>query len=451
MSFTVAILGRPNVGKSTLFNRLTKRRSAIVDDTPGVTRDRIEADGSLGDLRFRVIDTAGLDDGAPTSLAGRLRAQSETALAEADLGLLLIDAKAGLTTLDETVADWARRQTKPVVLVANKCEGRAAAAFAAEAWKLGLGPPLELSARTSEGFADLAEAIRAHMPSAEDETPAEASEAGPIRLVVIGRPNVGKSSLINRLIGSERLLTGPEPGLTRDAVRVAWQWRDHSFALIDTAGLRKRPKVQAGLEKLSTRASVEALRLAHVAVLMVDATQPLEMQDVTIAHLVIREGRALVIALNKWDLVDDPAETHALVRDRLETKLSPVKGVAAVPMSVLTGRGVDKLLPAVVSAHTRWERRVPTARLNQWLADALGRHEPPVARGRRIKLRYATQASARPPSFVLFGTQVGRLPESYERFLVNDLRERFDLAGTPIRLALRQADNPYAPKGRARA
>ncbi|WGF89132.1 ribosome biogenesis GTPase Der [Marinivivus vitaminiproducens] len=473
----IAILGRPNVGKSTLFNRLAGRRAAIVDDRPGVTRDRLETAARLGDLDIALVDTAGLEDGPPGSIAARVRRHSEQALAEADLGLLVIDAKAGITPLDETVAAWARRQPKPVLLVANKAEGRAAEAFAAEAWRLGLGEPVALSARTGEGLRDLAEIIRARLRLAEEpegaEPAAAADEAqeaqddmtaaapdaaaedeaeevaaplppGPLKMVVVGRPNVGKSSLINRLLREERLLTGPEPGLTRDAVSLPWRWNDRPIALIDTAGLRKRARVVEGLERLSTRATVDALKLAHVAVLVVDATQPIEMQDVAIAHLAAREGRALVIVLNKWDLVEDARATLGLVQLRIENKLAPFKGATCLPMSVLTGRGVDRLLPAVAHAYERWNRRVPTARLNQWLEAALAAHPPPLSQGRRIKIRYMTQASTRPPSFVLFGTQVSRLPDAYERYLASGLRESFDLAGTPVRLTLREPDNPFA-------
>lgn len=468
---SIAILGRPNVGKSTLFNRLAGRRAAIVDDRPGVTRDRLETAARVGDLEVALVDTAGLEDGAPDSIAGRVRRQSELALAGADLGLLVIDAKAGITPLDETVAAWARKQPTPVILVANKAEGRAAEAFAAEAWRLGLGEPIALSARTGEGLRDLADLIRERLrlpdeDSADDEpdedalrvepVPLETEDEedeeeiapalppGPLKMVVVGRPNVGKSSLINRLLQEDRLLTGPEPGLTRDAVSLSWRWKDREIALIDTAGLRKRPRVVDGLERLSTRATVDALRLANVAVLVVDATQPLEMQDVAIAHLAAREGRALVIVLNKWDLVEDTKATLDLVQLRIENKLAPFKGATCLPMSVLTGRGVDRLLPAVVHAYERWNKRVPTARLNQWLEGALAAHPPPLSQGRRIKIRYMTQASARPPSFVLFGTQLSRLPDAYERYLATGLRERFDLAGTPIRLTLREPDNPFA-------
>jgi GTP-binding protein len=458
MTFTVAIVGRPNVGKSTLFNRLVGQKLALVDDRPGVTRDRRIGKGKLADLQFEVIDTAGFEDVRDASLAARMRAQTERAAQDADLVLFVVDAREGVTPEDRSFARWLRKQGRPLLLLANKSEGKPGAAGIAEAYGLGLGEPIAISAEHGEGFGDLYDGIAAHLrtpaPAEAEGVPAgedEEAETGPIQLAVVGRPNVGKSSLINRLIREERLLTGPEPGLTRDAVTVAWRWRDRGFALVDTAGLRKRPKVEAGLEQLSTRATVEALRLAHVAVLVVDATQPLEMQDVTIAHLAIREGRALVIALNKWDLVEDPEATRELVHDRLETKLSPVKGVACLPMSVLTGKGLDRLLPAVVRAYERWNARVPTARLNQWLEGALARHQPPLIRGRRIKIRYLTQVTTRPPTFVAFGTQVAKLPDTYERYLVNELRAAFELPGVPIRLSTRQAENPFAPKSKGRA
>jgi GTPase len=467
MPLTVAIVGRPNVGKSTLFNRLVGRRRALVDPTPGVTRDRIEGEARIGHLRFTAIDTAGLEEeGDEESLPGRLRAQTAAALDEADVALFLIDARSGLTPADRHFADWLRRQPKPVVLVANKCEGRAAEAFAAEAWALGLGEPVPISAQQGEGLADLLEAILPYAAEEEEvEEPGEPEEtddeaeidaeaeadaddaaAGPIRLAVVGRPNVGKSSLINRLIREERLLTGPEPGLTRDAVPTAWEWRGRPIELIDTAGLRRRARIEAGLERMSASATVEALKRAHVVLLMIDARVPLEKQDLAIANLAIDEGRALVIGANKWDLVEDTAAATRLIRDRLAARLPQVKGVPWVPLSVLTGRNVDRLPEAVVAAYERWNRRVPTAALNRWLGEVTDAHPPPMVRGRRIKIRYATQARTRPPTFVLFASQPEGLPDSYLRYLSGSLREAFDLPGVPLRLGLRKGRNPYAPE-----
>jgi GTPase len=448
MSLTVAIVGRPNVGKSTLFNRLVGRREALVDPTPGVTRDRIQGKARIGPLGFTAIDTAGLAEGPEASLEGRLRQQTGAALAEADLALMLIDAKAGLTALDRHFASWLRRQATPVVLVANKCEGQAAASFASEAWALGLGAPIPISAQNGEGLADLAEAIEAaaaRVVGADDPSETAAEAGHPLRLVVAGRPNVGKSSLINRLLQDERLLTGPEPGLTRDAVSVVWQWRDRKIELVDTAGLRRRARIErGGLEELSSRAALAALRRAEVVVLLLDATTPLDKQDLTIANRAIEAGRALLVAANKWDLVSEPGAALALIRDRIEARLPQVKGAACLPISVLTGKNVGRLLPAVVEAHERWSRRVPTAALNRWIEQALAAHAPPMAKGRRVKIRYATQVATRPPTFVLFVSQAGALPDSYLRYLANGLRETFDLPGVPLRLLLRTGENPYA-------
>jgi GTP-binding protein len=447
MPLTVAIVGRPNVGKSTLFNRLVGRREALVDPTPGVTRDRIQGSGRIGPLEFTVIDTAGLAEGPEASLEGRLRRQTGAALSEADLALMLIDAKAGLTALDRHFARWLRRQSKPVILVANKCESLAAASFASEAWALGLGAPVPISAQNGEGLADLAEAIAAASATVERDEPGESAGTDSdraLRLVVAGRPNVGKSSLINRLLEDERLLTGPEPGLTRDAVSVVWQWRDRRIEVVDTAGLRRRARIEkGGLEELSSRAALTALRRAEVVLLLVDATMPLDKQDLTIANRAIEAGRALVVAANKWDLVAEPEAALALLRDRIEDRLPQVKGVTCLPISVLTAKNLTRLLPAVVEAHERWSRRVSTAALNRWLEEAVTAHAPPLAKGRRVKIRYATQASTRPPTFVLFVSQADALPETYLRYLGNSLRETFDLAGVPLRLLPRSGDNPY--------
>ena len=440
----VAILGRPNVGKSTLFNRLVGRRQAIVDDTPGVTRDRIEGVCRLGPSEFRVIDTAGLDDGDADSLAGRLRAQSMLGLDEAVVGVFVVDARGGVTAADRELADELRRQQKPIILVANKCEGRVAEAQLAEAWALGLGEPLPVSAEHGDGIPDLLEALRPHLAAPAAEPEAEPA-AKPLRLAVVGRPNAGKSSLINRLLDQERLLTGPEPGLTRDSVALRLSYQGREIELVDTAGLRRKAKVAAKLEKMSTSATLRALKFAEVVVLVVDATAPLERQELTIARLVVQEGRALVLVLNKWDLVDDPNAVMGEIRHILATQLADVRGVPCVPLSALTGRNVDRLLPAVVAAHARWDKRVPTAALNRWLGAALEQHPPPLAQGRRVKIRYATQTTARPPTFVLFANKSAEyLPDSYLRYLAAGLRETFDLDGVPIRFHVRHGENPYA-------
>jgi GTPase len=446
MPRTVAILGRPNVGKSTLFNRLTGRRQAIVDDTPGVTRDRLEGKGSLAGLEFRVIDTAGLEVGPVDDLQERLRRQTLAGLAEADIGLFLIDARLGVTPADADVADLLRRQDKPILLLANKSEGGAALAQGQEAWGLGLGAPIPVSAKEAQGFADLVDALAPLLreEEGEEEGPAEEPER-PLKLAIVGRPNVGKSSLVNRLLDEERVLTGPEPGLTRDSVRIAWTWRGRRIELVDTAGLRRKARVEERLERMSTGATIDALKFAEVVVLVTDATQPLERQDLTIARLVLQEGRALVVAVNKWDLVEDQQAALAEIRRSLDHQLGDAKGVSALPLSALTGRGVAKLLPAVVETHRRWSARVTTGALNRGLQEALARHTPPLVNGRRIKIRYGTQASARPPTFVLFANKPAEeMPESYLRYLTNSLRESFDLPGVPIRVHVRQAKNPYA-------
>jgi GTP-binding protein len=444
MSFTVAIVGRPNVGKSTLFNRLVGAGRALVDPTPGVTRDRLSGAARLGHLAFTAIDTAGLDEGSPESLEGRLRQQTATALAEADVALMLVDAKSGLTSLDRHFARWLRRADTPVILVANKCEGMAAESLASEAWGLGLGAPVPISAQNGEGLAGLAEALLAYAPAAAAEDAGEAVDGPPLRMAIVGRPNVGKSSLINRLIEDERLLTGPEPGLTRDAVTVAWQWQGRRIELVDTAGLRRRARIEPGaLEQLSSRSALAALRQAEVVVLLVDASAPLEQQDVTIANRAAEAGRALVVAANKWDLVEEPQAAIAVLRERLEGRLPHLKGVACLPISVRTGHNLERLLPLVVATHERWSRRIATAPLNRWLAEATAAHPPPMAKGRRVKIRYIAQVSTRPPTFVLFVSQAGALPDSYLRYLTNSLREAFELPGVPLRLRLRAGNNPY--------
>ncbi|MGH6912975.1 MAG: ribosome biogenesis GTPase Der [Geminicoccales bacterium] len=444
MSFTVAIVGRPNVGKSTLFNRLVGRQQALVDATPGLTRDRIEGAARIGPLAFRAIDTAGLADGPDESLEGRLRQQTGAALGEADLALMVIDAKSGLTALDRHFATWLRRQDKPVILVANKCEGRAAESFATEAWALGLGAPIPISAQQGEGLADLAEALIGAIADVHPDALPAPDDPAPLRLAVVGRPNVGKSSLINRLLEEERLLTGPEPGLTRDAIRVVWQWRDRRIELVDTAGLRRKARIaQGSLERMSGKAALSALRRAEIVLLLLDAGAPLEKQDLAIANLAVEAGRGLVVAANKWDLVTEPDAALKALRRRIETKLPQLKGVTCLPISARTGKGLGRLLPAVVETHGRWSRRVATGPLNRWLQAAVDGHPPPMSKGRRVKIRYATQVDARPPTFVLFVSQAGVLSDAYLRYLANGLREAFDLSGVPLRLTCRTGDNPY--------
>jgi GTP-binding protein len=449
MSFIVAIVGRPNVGKSTLFNRLIGKRLAIVDDTPGVTRDRRLGDARIADLRFTVIDTAGLEDSAAASLTGRMRRQTERAVAGADLALFMIDARAGVTPVDRHFAAWLRKAGKPVVVVANKAEGRAGEAGLAEAFALGLGDPIPFSAEHGEGLSDLYDALRPHAPGAEGERPAEPAAdpgEGPLQLAIVGRPNVGKSTLINRLIGEDRLLTGPEPGITRDAIAIEWRHRGRRLKLVDTAGLRRRPRVVERIEKLSVEDTLRAIRFAQVVVLVLDAADMLEKQDLAIASLVIDEGRALVIAANKWDSVKDKPAALRKLRDRVETSLPGVRGVSLVAVSARTGQNLDRLLDSVIRSYESWNRRLPTPELNRWLAAAVDRHPPPLVRGRRIKLRYMTQTKTRPPTFQLFGNQLDVLPDAYMRYLVNDLRDRFDLPGTPVRLIARKGRNPFARK-----
>ncbi|HUC65513.1 MAG TPA: ribosome biogenesis GTPase Der [Stellaceae bacterium] len=442
MAFTVAIIGRPNVGKSTLFNRLVGQRLALVDDTPGVTRDRREGAAALGDLRFRVIDTAGLEDAARGSLGARMQDQTERALADADVALFLIDARTGITPLDRHFADRLRRGKTPVLLVANKAEGRASAGGIYEAFALGLGEPIAVSAEHGEGMAELYAALA---PFAEAGAPAAAAEGErPLQLAVIGRPNVGKSTLINRLLGDERVLTGPEAGITRDAIATLWHWRERAVRLIDTAGLRRRPKVEEKLEKLSVADTLRAIRFAEVVVLVIDATQGIEKQDLTIAQMVEDEGRALVLAVNKWDLVEDKQAASRRLKDRLQASLPQLQGLRYVTLSALSGAGIAKLMPAVVETHEAWNRRIPTPRLNRWLARVQDRHPPPLVAGRRLKLRYMAQANIRPPTFALFASKPGELPETYRRYLVNLLREDFDLPGVPIRMMLRKGKNPFA-------
>jgi GTP-binding protein len=468
MSFTVAIVGRPNVGKSTLFNRLVGKRLALVDDQPGVTRDRREGEARLYDLTFRVIDTAGLEDAADDSLEARMRQQTEQAIGEADLVLFLLDARAGVTPLDAHFAGLLRRAAAKTLLVANKCEGRAAEAGLAEAWGLGLGEPLALSAEHGLGLADLHEVLSAYVPQDAEEAvelPAEPADEedegearrdfGPLQMAVVGRPNVGKSTLINRLLGEERLLTGPEAGITRDSIALDWDFGGRPVRLVDTAGLRKKARIADKVERLSAADTKRAIDFANVAVLMLDGAvepnvSPLEKQDLTIARTVIDEGRALVIAVNKWDACEDRIGAMRLLRDRLERSLPQTRGVPIVAVSALEGRGLDKLMQAVMQAYEVWNARLSTGQLNRWLEAATAQHPPPAPGGRRIRLKYVTQAKTRPPTFVLFCSQPKELPDSYLRYLENQLRADFDLPGTPIRIFPRAGENPYADKGRRR-
>jgi GTP-binding protein len=450
-SFTVTILGRPNVGKSTLFNRLIGRRLALVDDRPGVTRDRRSGTGKLGDLSFTLIDTAGLEDAARESLSARMQAQTRTAVDEADAVLFLFDARAGLSPVDRAFAGLVRKSGKPAILVANKSEGRAGEAGVLEAYALGLGEPVAISAEHGEGLADLYDALRAALPevtapAAIADTPAE--EPKPIRVAIVGRPNTGKSTLVNRLIGEERLLTGPEAGITRDAIAVDLDWRGKHFRLHDTAGLRRRTRVQEKLEKLSVADALNAVRFAEVAVVLMDAQAPFEEQDVRIADLVEREGRAVVIAVNKWDLLENRAGAVARLRAAADRLLPQLKGMPVVGVSGLMGQGLDRLMQAVLDAHAVWNRRAATGALNRWLAQTKAAHPPPAVAGRPIRLDYITQPKTRPPTFVLFCARADALPQDYRRYLVNGLREAFALPGTPIRLAVREKANPYAGRKR---
>ena len=472
MALKVAIIGRPNVGKSTLFNRLTGTRHALVDDAPGVTRDRREGEGRIADLTFTIVDTAGLEDAKDDSLEARMRRQTEQAVQQADLVLMMIDARAGVTPLDAHFADWLRRVDVPVSVVANKCEGRAGLAGLAEAHGLGLGEPIAISAEHGEGMGELYDLIRAlseqgrgedrpvpeefadgdeaaspELDGAEEEEGVTADgddeEPGPLKLAIVGRPNVGKSTLVNRLIGEDRLLTGPEAGITRDAVEVEWSYKDRPIKLVDTAGLRRKAKVVDKLERLSTADTRRVIRYAQVVVLVLDAEMMLEKQDLAIARMVLDEGRALIIAANKWDVVADRSAASRRLRDRLDTSLAQVRGIPWVPISAARGTNLDKLLDAVFAIYAVWNTRVSTSRLNRWLERMVELHPPPLSKGRRLRLRYMTQVKARPPTFAAFVSQADELPESYVRYLVGGLRDEFGLSGVPIRVNLRKRRNPY--------
>jgi len=452
MSFTVAIIGRPNVGKSTLFNRLVGRRLALVDDRPGVTRDRREGEARLGDLTFTVIDTAGLEEADTESLAGRMLAQTKAAIGQADAVFFLLDARSGPVPDDRVFADLVRRSGKPAIVIANKAEGKAGQAGVLEAYALGLGDPVAISAEHGEGLADLFEALREALP-AETAMPSEDVEldaSKPIRVAIVGRPNSGKSTLVNRLIGEDRLVTGPEAGITRDSIAVDLQWRGRAFCLYDTAGLRRPPRVHEKLEKLSVADALNAIRFADVVVVLMDVDHPFEEQDLRICDLVEREGRALVIGISKWDLSERRAGGIGKLSAQAEERLPQVRGVPVIGVSGLTGEGLDRLMQAIVDIHEVWNRRASTHELNRWLAEVTTRHPPPAVSGRRIRLNYVTQPKSRPPTFALFCTRADAVPAAYRRYLVNDLRDSFDLPGTPIRLTLREKANPFAGRKRRR-
>ena len=464
----VAIIGRPNVGKSTLFNRLVGRKLALVDDQPGVTRDRREGEARLMDLAFTVVDTAGLEEGDPETLAGRMRAQTETALTDCDAILFVIDARAGITASDRHFAAAVRRAGRPVIVIANKAEGMAGRDGAYEAFGLGLGDPILFSAEHGEGLSELYDTLLETLPPSarldpdeeddaeplvlgEEEDGSELDTAKPLRIAVLGRPNAGKSTLLNHILGEDRLLTGPEPGITRDSIGLETEWRGRKLKLFDTAGLRRQSRVVGKVEKLAVADALRAVRFAEVVVLLLDATIPFERQDLTLADLVEREGRALVIGLNKWDLIDNKSDRARELRAEADRLLPQLRGTRVIPVSGLTGAHVDKLIEAVIATHEIWNTRISTGRLNRWLAPVIDSTPPPAVSGRRIKIRYMTQPKARPPFFVLFGNSVETIPESYKRYLVNGLRETFGLFGVPVRLSMRSGgENPYAPKRRRR-
>jgi GTP-binding protein len=441
---TVAIIGRPNVGKSTLFNRLVGKRLALVDDQPGVTRDRREGEANLLGLEFRVIDTAGFEDEDAATLPGRMRVQTEAAAEDADATLFLVDARAGVTPLDEEIARWLRAIETPVVLVANKAEGRGGESGVLEAMALGLGDPVPLSAEHGEGVVDLFEALRPYIErDEEDETEDDDAPDAPLKLAIVGRPNAGKSTLVNRLLGEDRLITGPEAGITRDSIAVDWTWQDRPVRLIDTAGMRKKARVQEKLEKLSVMDALRAVDFAEVVVLLLDATKGLEVQDLKIADRVLQEGRALIIAMNKWDVAENASSLFNGVKAALDEGLAQAKGIPLLTVSAATGKGLDTLMKVAFETREAWSRRVSTGQLNRWFERALEANPPPAPGGKRIKARYVTQVKTRPPSFVLFGTRVDLLPESYRRYLVNGLRREFDFGAVPVRLTLRAPKNPF--------
>ncbi|MBX9883807.1 MAG: ribosome biogenesis GTPase Der [Novosphingobium sp.] len=460
----VIIIGRPNVGKSTLFNRLVGKKLALVDDQPGVTRDRRFGDANLLGMPFTIVDTAGWEDLDPETLPGRMRQQTEASLVGADVALFVIDARAGVTPLDEEIARYLRSSRIPIVLMANKAEGRAGDPGLYDAFALGFGEPVAFSAEHGQGLADLFEGLRPHIEGADDDDdddmpPPEGAEdeeefdpESVLKLAIVGRPNAGKSTLINKMLGENRLLTGPEAGITRDSIAIDWQWFDPAsdayrpVRLIDTAGMRKKAQVVEKLEKMSVADARRAIDFAEVVVLLLDATRGLEHQDLKIASMVLEEGRALMIAINKWDVAEDPSALFNGVRAALEEGLAQVRGVPLLAVSARTGKGLDQMLTAAFDIRAAWSKRVATSALNRWFDDALAANPPPAPGGRRIKLRYITQARIRPPSFVMFGTRLDQLPESYRRYLVNGIRRELGFDAVPIRLTLRSPTNPFAKK-----
>ena len=460
MTFTIAIAGRPNVGKSTLFNRLVGKKMAIVNDQPGVTRDWREGDGQLFDMRFRLLDTAGLEDmRSKGSIAARTAQQTKHALGQSDVILLIVDARAGITSEDSAIARELRKAGKPIILLANKCEGAMLPATIEDTVALGFGDPLPISATHGDGLMDLYTLLSKYVPEAEEkekklskrkeralEEQEEAEEEKNLIIAVVGRPNAGKSTLINRLIGEDRMLTGPEPGLTRDAIPIAWEYNDKPIRLVDTAGMRRRVRVTEILERISVQESLRAIRLAHVVILVLDATQPFDKQDLVIAHHVIEEGRALVVALNKWDTVEHKKEVTKMIRAKADASLAQVSGVPLVPICALKGDGLENLMKAAMRIYDTWNIRVSTGKLNRWLEDMEANHPPPITAGRRIKLRYMTQVKSRPPTFSLWVNKPIDLPESYLRFLTHGLRDTFNLAGVPIRWQMKKSENPYEDK-----
>jgi GTPase len=448
----VVIVGRPNVGKSTLFNRLVGKKLALVDDQPGVTRDRREGEATLFDLKFNIVDTAGFEDEEAATLPGRMRVQTEAAVDNADVALFVVDARAGITPLDEEIARWLRGTDTPVVLMANKAEGKAAEPGVYEAFGLGLGDPVPFSAEHGEGLVELFDGLMPHIDAAtfeieEGDEDEELAPDAPLKLAIVGRPNAGKSTLINRMLGEDRLITGPEAGITRDSIAVEWEWQGRPVRLIDTAGLRKRAKVQDKLEKLSAADTKRAIDFAEVVVLLLDATKGLEAQDLRIADQIYEEGRAMIIALNKWDVAENASSLFQGVRAALEDGFAQVKGVPLLTISAETGKGIDQLLQAAFEVRAAWSQRISTAILNRWFETAIAKNPPPAPGGKRIKLRYLTQVKTRPPSFVVFGTRVDQLPESYRRYLANGIRRDLGFGSVPIRLTLRAPKNPYGNKG----